>query len=365
MAGKFEKKKEKKKNWFARHRVLTVILAIALILLLLTGAAAGYLWSKLSLIHYTGDSQQPRETQSVTETTAPEETEAGELVDISGLEFSETEPVIPDAEIEERDEVLNILLIGTDERSKTFSTNARSDSMILVSINKTDNTVKLVSLERGMGVPVLEEEYEGQYDWLTHIFRYGGAELLTKTVEECFRVEVDNYVRVNFTTVTQVVDAIGGIDIELSSTEASAISNSNYKRGRFDQANMAEGMNHLDGESALYLARLRKTDSDWQRVERQRRVILAAVDALKGSSLKELNDLLDQVLPLVQTDLSMLEIADLMLYAPNFLGASFDQMTIPKQGTYGGMTGMQGRNLFAVDFETNSQILKEFLYPEE
>lgn len=362
MAGKFEQNSRKKKNWFARHKIVTAILIVLLLLLLLAGTVLGYIWSKLSLIQYTADGQTPPVAEGNTETTEPEE---GNLVDISGLEFSETDPVLPDAEIEQSDEVLNILLIGTDERSKTFSTNARSDSMILVSINKTANTVKLVSLERGMGVPVLEGEYEGQYDWLTHIFRYGGAELLTRTVEECFRVEVDSYVRVNFTTVTQVVDAIGGIDIEMDSAEAGALNQSVTCVRNLNHPQLHEGLNHINGEVALSLARLRRIDSDWQRVERQRRVILAAVDALKGSSLKELNGLLDQVLPLIQTDMTMLEIADLMLYAPNFLSASFDQMTIPKQGTYGGMTGMGGRGLFAVDFETNSRILKEFLYPEE
>ena len=81
--------------------------------------------------------------------------------------------------------------------------------------------------------------------------------------------------------------------------------------------------------------------------------------------LRQLNDLLDTTLPLIQTDMSMLEIAEMMLYAHTFLTSEFDQMTIPKQGTYGGMTGMQGRGLFAVDFEVNSQILKDFLYGTE
>lgn len=352
-------------KWFKKHKIITAIL---LVLLLLVGTVVWYVWSKLSLIQYqTGGSgavqaTEPGETYDDYE---EEEEEEGDLVDISGLEISETVPVIPDTEIEEKDEIINILLIGTDERSTTFSTNARSDSMILVSINKDDKTVKLVSLERGMGVPVLEGEYEGEYDWLTHIFRYGGAELLTKTVEHCFRVEVDHYVRVNFTSVTTVVDAIGGIDIELTQAEAWHLNSVNYRKNRFDQSNMQEGTNHLDGTSALALARLRSIDSDWQRVERQRRVITACVNQLKGSSLKQLNDLLDQVLPLIQTDMTMLEIADLMLYSPNFLNSTFDQMTIPKQGTYGGMTGMGGRGLFAVDFEVNSQILKEFLYGED
>jgi LCP family protein required for cell wall assembly len=264
-----------------------------------------------------------------------------------------TEATIP---VAEDDHVINILLIGTDDNGKNFSTNARGDSCILFSVNAQGDhpVISLVSFERGMGVPILEGEYEGQYDWLTHTFRYGGADLVCRTVEECFRVEIDHYVRVNFTTVTTVVDAIGGVGIYLTDAEAQYI-------GTFTP-NIKPGYNWLDGKNALTYARLREIDSDWSRVERQRKVILAAVDSLKNASLTQLNNLLDTVLPLIQTDMSMLEITELMLYSPNFLKSEFDQMTIPKHGTYGGMIGLQGRNLFAVDFEVNSQILKDFLY---
>lgn len=343
-------------KWFGKHKIFTAFL---LVLLLLVGTVVGFVWSKLNLIDFddgTGKDSAiaPGRTESSEEAPGDGEEDPEQLVDISGLEISETLPVIPTEEIEKKDDVVNILLLGTDERTKHLSDAARSDSMILVSINKTDKTVKLVSLERGMGVPVLEGEYEGQYDWLTHMFRYGGADLVCRTVEHCFRVEVDHYVRVNFTTVTTVVDAIGGVRISLTGAEAAYL--------QTVHPNLVAGVNTLNGAMALDYARLREIDSDWQRVGRQRTVILAAVDALKNASLKQLNDLLDQTLPLIQTDMTKLEIADLMLYAPNFLKSTFDQMTIPKAGTYGGMTGMGGRGLFAVDFETNSQILHEFLY---
>lgn len=353
MSGKYLKKK---KNWFLRHKIITVVL---IVILLLIALIVGYIWSKLSLIQYEDEIPQPQATEQGVSATEPEETEAVDLqVDISGLEISETKPPIPEVEIEKKDEVVNILLIGTDERSKELNVNARSDSMIIVSINKDDKTVKLVSLERGMGVPILEGMYEGEWDLLTHVFRYGGADLLVKTVEHCFKVEIDHYVRVNFYAVVEAIDAIGGIHMELTRAEAQALTDKYHSP-------LHAGDNYLDGRLTLGFARLRSIDSDWQRVERQRKVILATVDALKDSSLTELDNLLDQVLPLVQTNMSMLEIADLMLYSPNFLNSTFDQMTIPKQGTYGGMTGLNGTGLFAVDFEVNNQILKDFLYSKE
>lgn len=357
-------------RWFRKHKIFTAFL---LILLLLVGTVLGFIWSKLRLINYDDGTLKPTnpavmetvplEAEGTLNATEPTEaTQPEQIVDASGLEMQEEPPEIPEGKLVKSEDVVNILLLGTDEYSGILTDSARSDCMILVSIDKSKNTVKLVSLERGMGVPVLEGEHEGKYDWLTHIFRYGGADLVCRTVEHCFRIEVDYYVRVNFTTVKTVVNAIGGIDVEMSEAEAGYLSRQFARKGMYEEAKLQEGMNHIYGDVALAFARLRRIDSDWQRVGRQRRVILAAVEALKGSSLKQLNDLLDTTLPLIQTDMSMMEIADMMLYSPHFLNSEFDQMTIPQEGTYGGMVGMQDRVLFRVDFHTNSQILREFLY---
>lgn len=364
--GKYEKPKaintkKVKKPRKKMNVVLKVILIFLLILFLLVGTVAGYLWSKLDLIQFEDEidnSAYYTEPVDVESTMPVEDEEEGELVDISGLELVETAPVISDAEVVQAENVVNILLIGTDERTKEFNTNARSDSMIIVSIDKEKNTVKLVSLERGMAAPVLEGVYAGKYDWLTHIFRYGGSDLLVKTVEHCYKVDIDHYVRVNFNSVTQIVDTIGGITVDLTGTEASAL-NKNLRDG---QERLSEGTNRLNGATALSFARLRSIDSDWKRVQRQRKVILAVVEELKGSSLVQLNNLADEVLPLIQTNMTKLDIAEMVLYAPNFLQASFDQMTYPQEGTYGGMKIMGEKYGFAPDYEVNNRILQEFLY---
>lgn len=381
MAGKYERKKTpvarkpKKQKAKKGKVILLTLLGLLLALLVLVGGVLAFLWFKLDMIRYDDEVDYGVYTETVVQqdsaeqetngqemvTQEPEIADEENIVDISGLEMVEEAPEIPDSEIAEDSNVLNILVIGTDERTKDFSDNARSDCMILVSIDKQNKTVKLVSLERGIGAPILEGIYAGKYDWLTHIFRYGGAELLRKTVEHCFKVDVDHYVRFNFTSVRSVVDAIGGIDIKLSAREAAAL-NGNITSTAPSRQRMVEGVNHMDGYYALHFARLRSIDSDWKRVERQRKVILAAVEAVKGANLIELNELANTVLPMVQTNMTKLEIAELMLYAPNFLKSSFDQMTIPKHGTYGGMGLMQGRGGFAVDYEINNDLLHRFLY---
>ncbi|MBQ4600802.1 MAG: LCP family protein [Oscillospiraceae bacterium] len=352
-------------RWLSKHKVVAALLIVFLVLVLLALCAFGYVMAKLDLIVYDDEVDKSVYTVSTEATGETQPTEEEQTIlsgsDVEGLEQVEVPPTIPVGTVEQKDEVVNILLIGTDERTKKFNSFARSDSMIIVSINKNDKTVKLVSLERGMGVPILEGQYKGQYDWLTQIFQYGGADLLVRTVEECFLVDIDNYVRLNFTSVKSVIETIGGVEVELTYEEVKYLNHALHEISS-SQETLHTGVNRLDGPTALAYARLREIDSDWYRVKRQRKVILGVVEELKGSSLLELNALADEVLPMVQTDLTPGEIMELVLYAPNFLKSEFDQTTIPHSGTYGNMIGLKGRSLFAVDFEANAKILHDFLY---
>ena len=114
------------------------------------------------------------------------------------------------------------------------------------------------------------------------------------------QIDIDHYVRMNFTSVQKVINTIGGIDITLSAAEAGAI-NKVFHDGNWV---VLPGNNRLYGKKALFFARLRNIDSDWKRVSRQRKVILAVVDKLKESSLLTLFDLADAVLPMIQTDMT-------------------------------------------------------------
>lgn len=105
-------------------------------------------------------------------------------------------------------------------------------------------------------------------DWLTHTFRYGGANLTMQTIRETFCVDVNRYVRVNFNTFEQIIDTIGGVDLTLSAEEANALQYST-------STSLKAGVNHLYGSDALLYCRLRAIDSDWVRVQRQRNTIQA------------------------------------------------------------------------------------------
>ncbi len=267
--------------------------------------------------------------------------------------------------------VYNILLIGTDDRTDNFSEDARGDSCMLLSINKNTGKVHLLSFERGIGVPILDGYYAGQWDWLTHTFRYGGAELMTAEIRENFKVDVSHYVRVNIRTLMELIDAIGGIDVAVNAAEAEHINHpeGTYTKGYItgmhveDQMQVLHlGINHLNGATATVYARTRALDDDWHRVRRQRRIIMAAATRLSKLSAAEMVIVLNDLIPYVQTNLSELDIANLLTLAPRFMDAKVEQMTIPKKHTYGVMRGMDGRDMFALDFDYNAKLIRSILY---
>ena len=335
-----------------KRSVIVIISIILAVLLLLTSGVVLYL-SKLSLIKFSDGKTSAADGLEINDSeTLDEESRMDEAI----ADLEEKDSVDATGEIYKDSNYFNILLIGTDERTENFNDNARGDSCIIMSIGKKDGSLKLTSLERGMGVPILEGRYEGKYDWLTHTFRYGGADLMMREVRECFKLDVERYIRVNLATFKKGIECVGGIDVILTAAEAAYI-NKNIGRTGY-----TAGLNHLDGTAALSYARCRKIDSDWHRIERQRNVIQSVVNKTKDLSITELNDMLNNVLPLVQTNLTKLEITELLLLAPKYRGATIDQMTIPIKGSYGGMRGLGGRSLFSVDFETYAKALREFIY---
>lgn len=346
------------------------IVAIVLVVVLALGLVAyGYFHSKYRLMNISDGKFAGTEVSA--EGDSQDELENEEL---QSREIEEKQAIEATGEIEEDKAVFNILLIGTDDRTTQFNDNARGDTCILLSINRETNQVHLVSFERAIGVKIPSGEYEGQWDWLTHMFWYGGPYLMTRQIRENFKVDVTKYIRVNIRTFMELVDSVGGVDIDMTEAECNNI---NHPEGTFTAGNikgmhvenevqqdLAPGINHLNGATAMCYARLRAIDDDWHRVERQRKVILAAVENLKKLSVTELDKLLNNVLPLVQTNLTEGDIASLIPEAATFVNMDYDTTTFPLKHTYGLMDGMCGRKVLALDFETNAEELQNFLYGE-
>ena len=281
-----------------------------------------------------------------------------------------------DLEIIDNEGIINVLLLGTDERDFEFSDYARSDAILLLSLDLNKKTIKLVSIERGLTVPYVLEDGSRGVDLITHCFNYGGADLMMREVEDCLRVRVDRYVRVNLNAFIKVIDVLGGVDIELTEKEATHLNalvlNTNgesthlyYGDNEKDfRTDLVEGKNHLNGTMALAYARLRSIDSNWERIVRQRNVISGCLNSLRNANLGTLNNLCDEILPLVKTNFTKKEITQLMLQAPGFISADIEQMTIPAEGTFNKKVGAGGLNVYAPIFRDNAIILQEFFYGE-
>ena len=336
-----------------RKRVIriavTVLCILLVILLVLTGLAWYYLNSKLDKVSRGDgiDYTQPIEDTSI----LGDDLEIDEkYLDVT-RNGGDIEP--PEGDVNVHKDIDNILLIGTDERDEEF-TRSRADSMMILSINSRENTLRLVSLERAIGVSIPDV---GD-DWLTHVFAYGGPELLLQTIRSYFKVDVSRYVRVNFYVFETAITDIGGVEIDLSEAEAEWL-NDIAQEDKFE-----EGPNRFDGPTALQYARIRKLDSDWHRIERQRKVIQAAIDQALTLSLDKIDLLADKLLPMIDTNLTNGEITSLLMEIPTLAGVQAQQMTLPAEDTYWSQTLDNGRVVVACDFEQNAEILDIFLTGE-
>lgn len=190
----------------------------------------------------------------------------------------------------------NILLLGLDARSDTF-TGSRSDCIILVTINNRTKDVKLTSIYRDT---YLDIDGHG-LDKITHAYAYGGPTLAMNSINKNLDLNVKEFVTVNFDTVKTLVDAIGGVDITVTNAEAASIPNIS-----------SAGTYRLNGEQALAYARIRKIDTDYKRTERMRDVLTAVFAKIKTRNVSELNSLLDTLLPHLYTNVGKDEIISLL-----------------------------------------------------
>lgn len=331
------KRKRKKSGW----RIVLGILLALLILILAAGAATYfYVNSKLDKLSYTpaGTVTPPVYTEEE-KNILKEEIQKDETVQITTSELP------PEGEVAQDDDIVNILLLGTDMRIPYTSDPGRADAIQVISLNRSNGDIKLISFERGIMVPVPEVGTT----LLTYSFRWAGPDYTLSLFRDYFLLDMAGYAHVDFEEFIQIIDALGGVDVELTEMEAWAI-DPEYSH------HLHEGMNHLDGALALHFCRLRSIDSNWHRVERQRKVIQAAIYKVKGMTLPELNALADQILPLIHTNLTKEQISSLLLSAPKFLGATAEQMTVPYR---------EPGQAAHCDFQAEAERLKDFIYGPE
>lgn len=260
------------------------------------------------------------------------------------------------------DGVMNILLIGNDSRDNDES--GRSDAMILLSISSKTNTIHLTSLLRDVYVDI--PGYGGNR--LNAAYSYGGAELLMETIEANFDIKVNRYMQVNFEAFANLVDAVGGVDLELTNAEVLLVNGYlweyNILLGRPEGtdyfAEDVEGNVHLNGAQALAYCRNRYIGNDFGRTERQRKVLSAMV-AKAPVALLNMKDVVNGVFENIATNLTQTECLQLASKAGTFLTHELIQGSIPLDGTYSNAT-INGMAVLQVDFDANNAYIQSEIY---
>lgn len=203
----------------------------------------------------------------------------------------------------------NIALFGIDARKDTFSKGYRSDCIMILSLNEQTKEAKIMSVYRDSYLDI--DEYG--LDKVTHAYSYGGPKLALSTLNKNLDLNITEFVAVNFDTVRTVVDKVGGINMHITKEETKYINGYIDELNRIYKTNTKhitkEGDYKLNGIQALSYARIRYTEGgDYKRTERMRDVLNLVFEKVKHLSIPELNDLSDEILPHVSTNITDNEI---------------------------------------------------------
>lgn len=327
------------------HTVIQVISIIMAVLFVVSGGALCY---ASSVMNSLGDDEG---TLEVTKKTYTVKDDRGN-------------GVISDNKLLANKEVLNVMLFGQDKKASEDDA-GRSDSMILVSVDVVNKQIKMTSFLRDTYVYIPSGDSNEGWNKLNASYSFGGAKLAVKTIESNFGIKIDRYGIVDFSGFKDVIDALGGVTIPITGVEARYINaqidynnqkcdhiaekycksvyktdkNGNYIYDHNGEKTEKTKNVKLNGQQALWYARNRGSDeisttevfvgSDWDRTERQRKLINAVVKKLKKASFTELVSVVKEIGPMVQTNFKQNDITSLMSSALTLLKYPIYQFHIP------------------------------------
>lgn len=259
-------------------------------------------------------------------------------------------------DMEGTEEIFRILLIGVD--SKENNVRGRSDVMILFDINPDTKKIVMTSLLRDIYVDI--PGHGGNR--LNAAYAIGGAKLLTQTISSSFGIDVNKYVVVNYWMVRDVVDVLGGVEVDVTKEELEHINHNLNEQNRllgnkYGTDHLPEnriGNITLNGNQALAYARIRKADSDFGRTSRQREIVAAGIEKVKKLGIFDINNMLNQFLPRITTNLTEKDILSLLVMAVKRKDYSIESMAIPVDGTWEYAT-IDKKAVIKIDFAANAK----------
>lgn len=249
--------------------------------------------------------------------------------------------------------LVNILLVGQDQREGEDT--ARSDSMILCTYNKETKKLVMTSFLRDLYVPI---PGHGR-NRINAAYANGGLDLLEETLETNFGLHIDGGIEADFSQFSQIIDLLGGVEIELRQDEADFI---NAETG----SSLSEGIQQLDGQQALLYSRIRNLDADgdFSRTDRQRKLLSALVAHFQNTGLLQMMDLVETLMPMISTDMSKVQVLTLALeLLPNLSELEVSSQSVPAPGTYTDQT-IDGMAVLEADPDAIREMLQQTLLGE-
>ena len=343
--------------WSRRHIAMAVLCVVLALVLATMLVATAWVDSMLDRLNRVDPDQNP--------TLSPEQMEsifnATDASDATDSTF--TGPTLNAGDITWADDVtqqiggentglINILIIGQDRRPGEYR--ARSDAMLLCTFDTNRKVLTMTSFLRDLYVQI--PGYKSHK--LNTAYQAGGMSLLNETLYDNFGIHVDGNVEVDFSAFAKIINILGGVQIRLTSAEASYL-NSNYGW------NLAPGMCKLSGEHALAYSRIRAIGMDFERSQRQRNVLAAVVNQCKSMSLAQFQSIVNEVLPLITTDLGNNDIlAYVMDLFPMLSGMSVSSQRVPADNAYQ-FANIDGLEVLLPDLEACRQQLLDSLMPRQ
>lgn len=367
MDKKLTEETEMPKDNKKKKKALVILLPILAVFLALVIAVAAFIGHKFSLIDFDdNESTTIDPTQEFVEGD-DEKLDFSEMDDATGNDFREILKnwATNGGEKMSNRDIINVLLIGSDASAEepgraNITEKGNTDVMMLVSINQVNDTIKLVSLMRD------SYTYMDQFDRyakLNAACANGGPAYLVETIENDYKIEIDGYAMVDFDSFTQVIDVLGGVNVDVPAYVANFLS-SEAKGVYFPRGNKVL----LNGEQALRFSRVRKTDAngDISRVARQRQVVNALIEKAKSATLAEINEVADVMLANVRTNISKKSIISYASKAVTEGWANYEikEITMPTPDTRYGYSSKSTAWIWVVDYPLAAQKLQLELYGE-
>lgn len=354
-----------------KGRVRRILCLVFSILFLLGGSGLVYYYTILNSMNFVDISKDPDTGSKQTGATTPT---------VGELNGSGTQLTVGDGQLLQDSKVLNVMLFGEDNKGE--DEHGRTDTMIMMSIDNRHKKLKLTSFQRDTYV------YIPGYgnNKINAAYTLGGPKLTIETIEANFGIKVDRYAVVDFDSFIEIIDTLGGIDMEVTQDEITYINYQMYKNGQ-SKGNRTTitakpGLVKLNGQEALWYSRNRGltigedgneigiSGDDWDRTARQRKLLTKMVHDLKGAGLSEIIAIVNEIGPKITTNLKKDEIMGLVTNALTYIDYDIVQNYVPSEKLwyYNGPGDesyeVVGSCILVTDMEAQRKELAQFIYED-